>query len=109
MIETMMSHVVLSHPRVVPFLHLEISSNVPLKLFAGPDLARGAPALHAAGKPVVVVAKEQARVILESRERLDRSTSRIRFQIPPEGVIGHIDVALREGVWTAVGDSVAER
>ena len=109
MIETMVSHSVLTHPRVVPFLHLEIPANVPLKLFAGPDLARGAPKLQAGGKPVQIVPREEARVVLESREDLEGPSYRIHLRIPPEGVVGHVDVTLRDNVWTAVNAKIAER
>ena len=110
MIETMVSHSALQHPRVVPYLHLEIPANVPVKLFAGPDLARGAPALQLGGKPVQIVPQEDARVLLESRERLAApATYRIHLRIPPEGVAGHVDVTLRDNVWTAVDAHVVER
>jgi hypothetical protein len=107
--ETSASQLALDHPRVVPFLHLEISQNVPLKLFAGPDLAPGAAHLRAGGQPVQLVSQAEARVILASKEKLADGTSyRIHVRVPPEGAVGHVDVALRDNAWVATGASMAE-
>lgn len=117
MIEKFLFHAVLNHPRVVPFLHLEISSNLPLKVFPGADFARpgGVADAQVGGQKVHVVANEsEARVVLVKREDLpfqagQAPTVRVHVRIPPEGVSGHVDVALADNVWTATDAVLAER
>lgn len=110
MIQQMIAQLVLDHPRVSPFLHVEIAANVPLAVFPSPDLSQGADKLTAGGRPVRVVAAEgDARLIFRGRESIGPARERLRFAIPAEGVSGHVDVELADNVWRAVDASVAER
>lgn len=110
MVQQMIAQLVLDHPRVTPFLHLEIPANAPLAVFAAPDLAAGAASLRAGGQPVRVVATaSDARLVLRGRESLGPAKERLTFEIPAEGVSGTVDVALADHVWRAVDASVSER
>jgi hypothetical protein len=105
MVEEMIGQLVLSHPQVKPHLHVGAE---PLTLFPVPELARGAPGLEAAGRPVRVVAIEsEAQFVFRSYERIGTAAQlRIHFAIPAEGVSGHVDVELRDNVWRATGADV---
>lgn len=110
MVQQMLAQVVLEHPRVVPYLHLENSANVPLAVFPSPDLAKGAAKLRAADQVVRVVAAEaEARVIFRGREKIGPAKERIKFEIPAEGVAGHVDLQLADYEWSAVDAQVVER
>ncbi|MCB9679150.1 MAG: hypothetical protein H6737_28870 [Alphaproteobacteria bacterium] len=107
-VQTMQAQLVLDHPSVAPFLHLEVAGNAPLKVFAVPELAKGAADLRAGGQPVQVVGEGEARLHLVGRESLEGPRVRLTFRIPDEGVEGHVDVELADYVWSAVDASVAE-
>lgn len=109
MVEQMLAQHVLDHPRVVPYLHTEIAANLPLRVAPSPDLAQGATALQVGGQAVRVVAEGEARVVFKGRERLGPARERVRFEIPAEGVVGHVDLELADNVWKALDASVAER
>ena len=109
MVEQMLAQLVLDHPRVTPYLHTEVPANVPLRVAPSPDLAQGAAALQAGGQAVRVVPAAEARVIFKGRERIEGARERLRFEIPAEGVAGHVDVELADNVWRAVDASVVER
>jgi hypothetical protein len=110
MVQQILAQGVLDHPRVAPYLHTEDSANVPLAVFPSPDLAKGAEQLRAAGQSVRVVATEaEARVIFRGRERVGPAKERVKFEIPAEGVAGHVDLQLAEHEWSAVDAQVVER
>lgn len=109
-VQSQLSQGVVDHPRVVPLLHLEIPANVPLMVYVKtPDLTAGAAALNAGGAPVVVSGlPSKSRLHLLSREKVGE-VERVKFAIPAEGVTGHVDMKLKEGVYSAVDAQVAER
>lgn len=110
MVQQMQVQLVLDHPRVAPYLHSESAANVPLAVFASADLALGAGKVKVAGQPVRVVAAEgEARVVLRGRESVGPAKVRVKFEIPPEGVSGHVDLQLADYVWSAVDARVVER
>lgn len=109
MVEQMLAQLVLDHPQVAPFLHTEIPANLPLRVAPSPDLAQGAASLRVAGQAARVVTVSEARVVFKGRERLGPVRERIRFEIPAEGVVGHVDLELTDNVWHAIDGSVAER
>jgi glucose/arabinose dehydrogenase len=110
MVQQIQAQKVLEHPRVAPYLHTEIAANVPLSVFPSPDLARGADKLTAAGQPVRVVATEgEARVVFRGLEDIGPAKVRVKFEVPPEGVAGHVDLLLADDVWSAVDANVVER
>jgi hypothetical protein len=108
-IERMLAQRVLDHPKVAPYLHTENAANLPLRVAPSPDLAQGVARLQVAGQPVQVVAEAEARVVFKGREKIGPARERVRFEIPAEGVVGHVDLELADNVWTAVDASVAER
>lgn len=108
-IQQLIAQAALDHPRVQPYLHTEVPANVPLALFAGPGLAKGADKLRAGGQLVKVVGEAEARVILRGREDIGPARVRVRLDVPQEGVTGHVDVQLADNVWRAVDASVVER
>ena len=109
-VQTILAQAVLDHPAVAPYLHTEIASNLPLAVHAAPALADGAAALQAGGAPVRVVATPgAARIRFVARESLPEAGARIRFAIDAEGVSGHVDLTLRDFVWTATDARVVER
>jgi len=109
MVEQMLAQRVLDHPRVRPYLHTEVAANVPLRVAAAPELAQGVARLEVAGQVVQVVAAAEARVVFTGNERIGPAKQRVRFEIPPEGVVGHVDLELADNVWQAVDASVVER
>lgn len=109
MVEQLLGQLVLDHPRVQPYLHSEVAGNVPLRLAASPELAQGAAGLQAGGQKVQVVGADAARFVFTGREELGAARERVKFEIPPEGVVGHVDLQLADNVWTAVDAAVAER
>lgn len=109
MVEQMLAQRVLDHPRVSPYLHTEVAANVPLRVAAAPELAQGAARLKVAGQAVQVVAAAEARVVFTGNERIGPAKQRVRFEIPPEGVVGHVDLELADNVWQVVDASVVER
>lgn len=109
MVEQMLAQLVLDHPQVAPFLHTEIPANLPLRVAPSPDLAQGAASLRVAGQAARVVTISEARVVFKGRERLGPARERVRFEIPAEGVVGHVDLELADNVWHAIDASVAER
>ncbi len=106
--QTMQAQAVLDHPRVMPYLHLEVAGNVPLTVALPADLSQGAAGLRAGGQPVRAVT-EGARVRFLSRESLDGPTVRLSFEIAAEGVTGHVDLNLVDHVWTAMAAEVTEQ
>jgi hypothetical protein len=109
-VQAMQAQAVLEHPEVEAFLHLDVPGHLPLKVHSVDALAAGASSLVAGGQAVQVVATPpEARVQLLGREALDGPRVRIRLAIPAEGVAGHVDVALADHVWSAVGASLAEQ
>lgn len=110
MVQQIQAQAVLDHPRVAPYLHTEIAANVPLAVLPSPDLAEGAAALKAAGQPVRVVTSEAAaRVVFRGLEDIGPARVRVKFEIPREGVAGHVDLQLADHVWSAVDAHVVER
>lgn len=110
MVQQIQAQAVLEHPRVAPYLHTEIAANVPLAVFPSPDLAQGAAKLTAAGQPVRVAASEaEARVVFRGRTDIGPAKVRVKFEVPPEGVAGHVDLQLADHVWSAVDAHVVER
>lgn len=110
MVQQIQAQTVLDHPRVAPYLHTEIAANVPLAVFPSPDLAEGAAELRAAGQPVRVVTSEAAaRVVFRGLEDIGPAKVRVKFEIPREGVAGHVDLQLADHVWSAVDAHVVER
>lgn len=110
MVQQMLAQAVLEHPRVAPYLHLESAANVPLAVFPSPDLAKGAAKLRAGEQVVRVVASEaEARVVFRGREKVGPAKERVKFEIPGEGVSGHVDLQLADYVWSAVDAEVVER
>ena len=109
LVEQTLAQHVLDHPRVAPYLHTEIAANLPLRIAPSPDLTQGAAALTAGGRPVQVVAAGEARVVFKGREKLAPARERVRFEIPAEGVVGHVDLELRDNAWQPIDASVAER
>ncbi len=109
MVEQMIGEVVLGHPRVTPYLHLE--RNAPLTLWPIPELAQGAPLMRAGGQTVRVVQNESdARFRFRAYEELGGAARvRVRFEIPAEGVTGHVDLELRDYEWTATAAEIVER
>lgn len=109
MVEEMQAQLVLDHPRVAPYLHTEVPANLPLRLAPSPDLAQGSPSLRVAGQPVKIVAPADARFIFKGLEKQGGPRVRIRFEIPPEGVSGHVDLELADYVWSAIDVALIER
>jgi hypothetical protein len=109
MVEQMLAQRVLDHPRVTPYLHTEVPANVPLRVAPSPDLAQGAAKLRVAGQVVQVVAAGEARFIFTGRERIGPARERVRFEIPAEGVTGHVDLELADNVWSAIDAALTER
>ena len=111
MVERMIATRVLEHPQVAPYLHQEIPANVPLAVHPVPELAQGMPQVRAGGQVVRVVATPaEARFVFTGYERTPgTSRVRVRFEIPSEGVSGHVDLELRDYVWEYVDASVVER
>jgi len=110
MVQQILAQQVLDHPRVAPYLHTEVPANVPLAVFPSPDLAKGAEKLRAGEQAVRVVASAgEARVIFRGRETVGPAKERIKFEIPAEGVAGHVDLQLADHVWSAVDAQVVER
>ncbi len=110
MVQQIQAQAVLDHPRVAPYLHTEIAANVPLAVLPSPDLAEEAAALKAAGQPVRVVTSEAAaRVVFRGLEDIGPARVRVKFEIPREGVAGHVDLQLADHVWSAVDAHVVER
>jgi hypothetical protein len=108
MVQQMQAQLVLDHPRVRPYLHTEIADNLPLRVYSVADLAEGAAQLTSGGQPVRVVAEDKARMHFTAREDLDGPRVRIRFEIPGEGVVGHVDLELRDHEWHVTAADVVE-
>jgi hypothetical protein len=111
MVQQMIGQIVLDHPAVQPFLHLELPEHRPLALWTAPELAQGAPALTAGGAPVrVVPSPAEARVVMSRYEPLDSAARvRVHVEVPPEGAAGWVEVELRDNVWSATGAQISER
>lgn len=108
-VEQILAQRVLDHLKVAPYLHTEVAGNLPLRVAPSPDLAQGVARLQVAGQSVQVVDAGEARVVFKGRERIGAARERVRFEIPPEGVAGHVDLELADNVWTAVDVAVVER
>ena len=109
-VQTILVQGVLDHPRVAPYLHTEIAANLPLTLYAPPDLADGLGAVTAAGQPIrAMPSPDQARVRLSARVQLEGPRVRIPFTIPAEGVRGHVDLELSDYVWHPIDAVVIEQ
>ncbi len=109
MIEQLLAQHVLDHPRVLGYLHTEVAGNLPLTVAPSADLAQGAAKLQAGGQAVRVVPVGEARVVFKGRERIGPARERVRFEVPAEGVAGHVDLELADNVWSAVDAVVVER
>lgn len=109
MVEQLLAQQVLDHPRVRPYLHTEIAANLPLRVAPSADLAQGAAALVVAGQAVQVVTPAQARVVFTGQQSIGAARVRVGFEIPAEGVVGHVDLELADHVWRAIDASVVER
>ena len=110
MVQTMLGQLVLDHVRVKPYLHVEVPANVPLTVFAIPSLAQGATGLSAGGATVRVVGnRADARFAFTGRENLGSGRVRVAFEVASEGVVGHVDLLLRDSVWEVADDHVIER
>jgi hypothetical protein len=111
MVQQMIGQLVLDHPKVQPFLHLELPQNVPLSLWTVPELAKGAPSLIAAGQPVrVVPTAGEARVVMSRYQPVGNAARvRVDVEVPSEGASGWVEVELRDYVWSAVGAEISER
>lgn len=110
MVQQILGQKVLDHPQVTPYLHTEVAANLPLKVHAVSGLDQGASRLTAGGQQVQVMpTANTARFRFTSRERLAGAQVRIHFEIPDEGVIGHVNLELRDYVWEYIGVSVVER
>lgn len=106
MVQGWLTQMVLDHPRVVPFLHSEARDR--LRVHAISELAEGARGLRVAGRPVELVEASAAHFRFTARERPSPAVERIRFEMPGEGMSGHVDFALRDHTWTAIDAEVAE-
>jgi hypothetical protein len=106
MVQQMIGELVLDHPRVAAHLHA-----APVSIWPIPELALGAPSMRARGRPVLVAERESdATFRFRAYETLgNRARVRVRFEIPSEGVSGHVDVELRDNVWEVVDAAVVER
>lgn len=109
MIQQLLAQGVLDHPRVIGYLHTEVAGNLPLRVAPSADLTQGAAKLQAGGQAVRVVPVGEARVVFKGRERIGPARERVRFEIPAEGVTGHVDLELANNVWSAVDAVVVER
>lgn len=107
-VQQLQGQLVLEHPRVRPYLHLEAPANLPLTVSTDASLAAGAPRLTAGGQPVEVLGAASARLRLGPVEALEGPRVRIGFAIPAEGVDGHVDLALECYEWRAVDVQFAE-
>ena len=109
MIQQLLAQGVLDHPRVIGYLHTEVAGNLPLRVAPSADLTQGAAKLQAGGQAVRVVPVGEAWVVFKGRERIGPARERVRFEIPAEGVTGHVDLELANNVWSAVDAVVVER
>ncbi len=110
MVQQILGQKVLNHPQVAPYLHTEVPANLPLTVHAVTGLDQGASRLTAGGQPVrVTPTANEARFRFTARERPAPARARIRFEIPDEGVVGHIDLELRDYVWSCIDAQVAEQ
>lgn len=108
-VQTLLVQGLLDHPRVAPYLHAEIAANLPLTVYAPPDLADGLGSVTVAGQLVrAVPSPEQARVQLSARVPLEGPRVRVPFAIPDEGVSGHVDLELSDYVWRPIDAVVVE-
>lgn len=108
-VQQMQMQLVLDHPQVRPYLHLEIPENLPLAVHAAAELSQGVASLNVGGHPVRVVDAGIARLRFTRREQLEGPRARVHFDIPPEGVVGHVDLELTDYLWHAVDASVVEQ
>lgn len=110
MVQQILGQKVLTHPQVAMYLHTEVAANLPLTVHAVSGLEQGAPRLTAAGQPVrVTPTASEARFRFTSRERIGPARVRIGFEIPAEGVVGHVDLELRDYVWGYLDARVVEQ
>jgi len=110
MVQQLQGQLVLDHREVQTYLHMERADNMPLRLYAVPELAEGAAALEAGDGPVEVVGTpDEARFRFTALEDLEGSRVRVRFEIPAEGVSGHVDLELRDWEWSVLDAEVVER
>lgn len=111
MVQQILGQKVLDHPQVRPYLHTEVPANLPLTVHAVSGLELGAPRLTVAGQPVrVTPTANEARFRFTATERMrPGARRRIRFEIPNEGVVGHVDLELRDYVWHTIDARVVEQ
>ncbi|MGE0789500.1 MAG: hypothetical protein AB7S26_27745 [Sandaracinaceae bacterium] len=107
MVQQMLLQAAIDDAAVRAYLHLEQPSNLPLALFAAPDLAEGAPSVTAGDRPVRVTSEGEARVRFTARESVEGAV-RLQLAIPGEGVSGYVDLRLVDYEWRVVDRHLVE-